>query len=184
MYVCMYAFMYVLCFFMWDVCKYVSMYVLHVCRSVCLSVCLSVCMYVCMYVCMCMHACMHACIGPTLPDVIATRRGLDLVEVCFVSDGLLSCSIVSASPFLCSSLGGPASSALLGSIATFRRFSVTESGADLPLSCLSSPFQWLPVQAARPELSIASAPPFLFSPSVDPQARPRLGRLRFPAGPF
>ena len=137
-----------------------------------------------MYECMCMHACMHACIGPTLPDVIATRRGLDLVEVCFVSDGLLSCSIVSASPFLCSSLGGPASSALLGSIATFRRFSVTESGADLPLSCLSSPFQWLPVQAARPELSIASASPFLFPPSVDPQARPRLGRLRFPAGPF
>ena len=148
-----------------------------------MSVCLSVCMYVCAFMHACMHACMHAWDRP-LPYVIGARRGLDLVEVCFVSDGLLSCSIVSASPFLCSSLGGPASSALLGSIATFRRFSVTESGADLPLSCLSSPFQWLPVQAARPELSIASASPFLFSPSVDPQARPRLGRLRFPAGPF
>ena len=150
-------------------------------------VCMYVYMYVCLSVCMYVHACMHACMQAwdrPLPDVIAARRGLDLVEVCFVSDGLLSCSIVSASPFLCSSLGGPASSALLGSIATFRRFSVTESGADLPLSCLSSPFQWLPVQAARPELSIASASPFLFPPSVDPQARPRLGRLRFPAGPF
>ena len=123
-------------------------------------------------------------VPPRKPSQFFSRERGGGGEVGFVSDGLLSCSIVSASPFLCSSLGGPASSALLGSIATFRRFSVTESGADLPLSCLSSPFQWLPVQAARPELSIASASPFLFPPSVDPQARPRLGRLRFPAGPF
>ena len=77
--------MYVLCLFMWDACKYVCMYVyMYVCMYVYMYVCLSVCMYV--------HACMHACMQAwdrPLPDVIAARRGLDLVEVCFVSDGLL-----------------------------------------------------------------------------------------------
>jgi len=89
MYVCIYVcivFFYVGCM---QVCIDVCIACLSVCLSVCLSLCLYVCMYVCMYVCACMHACMHACIGPTLPDVIATRRGLDLVEVCFVSDGFL-----------------------------------------------------------------------------------------------
>ena len=45
-------------------------------------------MYVCAFMHACMHACMHAWDRP-LPDVIGARRGLDLVEVCFVSDGFL-----------------------------------------------------------------------------------------------